>query len=340
MAVVIRLLTLLPLVLLWACSPRFIAPGSAATGEPRLAANSFVSFDGTELPLRTWLPARPIRAVCIALHGFNDYSNFIAGMADYLRGEGIAVYAYDQRGFGAAPHRGMWSGRQALCNDLATITALVRKRHPGTPLYLLGDSMGGAVVLAAAGAARSLPADGFILVAPAVWSRSTMPFYQRWALWLAAHTMPWLHVTGKSLDIKASDNIAMLKELGRDPLVIKESRIDTVYGLVNLMDAAQQAATRFNGRVLFLYGKKDEIIPPAAMSALFRKRLRTHFSQPQRLIVYENGYHMLLRDLQAPVVWQDILFWLRRPSGPFPSVRDRSAVEIVREDDLANILPP
>ncbi len=334
----IALLFLLPVVLLPACSPRFITPGTA-TGAPHLAGNTFVSFDGTELPLRVWLPDMPLQAVCIALHGFNDYSNFIAGAVGYLNGQGIGVYAYDQRGFGAAPHRGMWAGRQALCSDLEIITTLVRKRHPGTPLYLLGDSMGGAVVLAAAGTTRSPPADGFILVAPAVWSRSTMPFYQRWALWLAAHTMPWLHVSGKSLDIKASDNIAMLKELGRDPLVIKKSRVDTIYGLVNLMDAAQQSADRFNGRVLFLYGKKDEIIPPPAMSALFRKRLRNHFSQPQRLIVYENGYHMLLRDLQAKVVWQDILFWLRRTSGPFPSVRDRSAVEIFREDDLTNIQP-
>lgn len=89
-----------------------------------------------------------------------------------------------------------------------------------------------------------------------------MPFYQRWLLWIAAHTVPWKKVTGQSLEITASDNIEMLKALGKDPLVIKETRIDVLYGLSNLMDEAYGSAERFKTNALILYGKKDEIIPP------------------------------------------------------------------------------
>jgi alpha-beta hydrolase superfamily lysophospholipase len=227
-----------------------------------------------------------------------------------------------------------------MSEDLRTIIALVQKRHSEVPLYLLGDSMGGAVILTADRSDNPLSSDGVVLVAPAVWSRNTMPFYQRWALWLGARVIPWVRLSAKGLDITPSDNEEMLKALDRDPLVIKKSRIDTVYGLANLMDAAYEAAASFNKNVLFLYGAKDEIIPPKPMADMFGKRLHGCFSSSQRLIVYENGYHMLLRDLQAEVVWKDILFWLASPSEAFPSVQVKAAREITSDEDIQSFILP
>jgi alpha-beta hydrolase superfamily lysophospholipase len=333
------LLIVLSGCLVWACAPHF-APPAKMTQEARLADNAFISFDGSELPLRAWLPPAPPQSVLIALHGYNDYSNFIKDAAVWFNERGVGVYAYDQRGFGAAPLRGKWGGQEAMTADLRTLMALVRQRHPQVPLFLLGDSMGGAVIMAADNEENPLPAEGVILVAPAVWARDTMPFYQRWALWLAVRLVPWLRVSGKGLDITPSDNKEMLKALGRDPLVIKESRIEAIYGLANLMDAAYEAASRFNCKVLFLYGARDEIIPPAPMADVFRKRVCDRFSNPQRLLVYENGYHMLLRDLQAQVVWQDILCWMTSPAATFASVREKAAVEICSEDDIEAYVRP
>ncbi|MBU0968880.1 MAG: lysophospholipase [Proteobacteria bacterium] len=333
------LLIILSGFFLWACAPHF-KPPEKMTVEPQLTDTAFISFDGSALPLQTWLPSGPPRAVMIPLHGYNDYSNFIRDAAVWFSDRGIAVYAYDQRGFGGTPNRGKWAGQSAMCLDLRTIIKLVRQRYPDIPLYLLGDSMGGAVIMVADTPENSLPVDGVILVAPAVWSRQTMPFYQRWVLWLGARLMPWLQLTGEGLHITPSDNREMLKALGRDPLVIKESRIDAIYGLVNLMDAAYEAAVRFNSKVLFLYGAKDEIIPARPMEDVFETRLHGHFSGPQRLLVYENGYHMLLRDLQAKVVWQDIFCWLSCPVEEFPSVREKVAHEITRDEEMKVFMHP
>lgn len=300
----------------------------------------FISFDGEKLPLRAWLPAAPLEAVVIALHGYNDYSAFINDAASYFNDRRIGIYAYDQRGFGAAPECGKWAGSEAMYGDLHTFISLVRQRHPDTPLYLLGDSMGGAVTMAAFSDARPLPGEGVILLAPAVWSRSTMPWYQRWSLWTAARLVPWLKVSPEGLDITPSDNKEMLKKLRRDPLVLKESRIDSLYGLADLMDAAFEASSTYDKKTLFLYGARDEIIPAKPMAHVFRERLRRKFSHPQRLLFYENGYHMLLRDLQAETVYEDILFWMHTPAGDFPSVRKKAAREIKDEKDIERIYPP
>ena len=140
-----------------------------------------------------------------------------------------------------------------------------------------------------------------------------MPFYQRFALSVAAHTIPWVKVTGQSLGVMASDNIEMLRKLGKDPLVIKETRIEALYGLSNLMDKAFDSAERFRVSSLLLYGEKDEIIPRKPVLD-FYKRLPLRFLDRQQMILYENGYHMLPRDLQAVKVLKDIAAWIDRHS--------------------------
>ncbi len=306
------------------CAPGVVAPGPAVTA-PALRADRLVAADGTGLALRSWLPAEGApRAVVVAVHGINDYGNFIALAAAYLAHRRIATYAYDQRGFGETPARGMWPGIKALVDDLRAMTARLRARHPETPLYLLGASMGGSVIMVAMTGAAAPAVDGLILSGPAVWGRATMPFYQRWALAVAAHTVPWLTVTGRGLNILASDNIEMLRNLGRDPLVIKETRIDTIHGLVNLMDAAFDAAPRLQAPALILYGENDEVIPKEPTEQMIA-RLPAGGRGDQRVALYEKGYHMLLRDLQAETVWRDIVGWIEDPARPLASGADSHA---------------
>src|SRR3546814_18575226 len=104
----------------------------------------------------------------------------------------------------------------------------------------MGESMGGAVAMLAM--TEPDTADGAILSAPAVWGRPWMPWYQSWSLELAAHSIPWLPLNPRGLPFKPSDNIEMLRRLARDPLFVKNPRVDAVYGLVDRMDAAQDAA--------------------------------------------------------------------------------------------------
>ena len=266
--------------------------------------------------MKVWLPAHATEGVIISLHGFNDYSSHIQDAARYFNDQQLAVYAYDQRGFGATKTRGLWSGTEAMTNDLTVFISLVAQRHPALPLYILGDSMGGAVTIAAVAGDRPPQINGVILVAPAVWARTEMPFYQRWLLWIAAHTLPWKKVTGDSLDITASDNIEMLRELGRDPLVIKATRVDTLYGLSDLMDEAYNNAELLRVNTLILYGEKDEIIPSEPVFNLYRRLPATEELSRSHMIVYENGYHMLLRDLQAQQVKKDIVEWIKEQHTP------------------------
>jgi acylglycerol lipase len=311
-------------LLLSACSAT-THPAGPDIRPPAVEDSALAMADGALLPLRSWLPEGEPKAVIVATHGMNDYSNAFDGPGKALAAKGIAVYAYDQRGFGKGPHPGWWSSAKAMASDLRAAAQLLAARHPRVPLYLLGESMGGAVAIEAMVHAPPPEVKGVILSAPAVWGRSSMPWYQRAALWLSYRIAPGWTLTGRGLKIQPSDNIEMLRALSRDPLVIKETRVDAVHGLVNLMDAAQEDAPRLELPTLLLYGAKDEIIPAeptwAAVAGM------PHLGTRQRAALYVNGWHMLLRDLQAQVVIEDIAAWLADSSAPLPSGADRVASE-------------
>ena len=301
-------------VLLNACSAPNIQSFTTSKRNPSLNADYFIAHDGVRLPIRRWKSKSHVpQAIILAVHGFNDYSNFFSSAGTFLAKNNITTYAFDQRGFGAALKRGLWPGVKALTKDLINLTLLIRKCYPKIPLYLFGESMGGGVIMVTVKNARErsqeLGLSGVILSAPAVWGRQFMPWYQSTALWIAAHTFPKIKLTGKSLKVKASDNKAMLRALGNDPLIIKETRVDAIYGLTNLMDEAIEAAPYMNEPLLVLYGKKDEIIPKIPTFEML-SRLPENTQINQKIILYNNGYHMLTRDLQAKKVWGDILNWI------------------------------
>jgi alpha-beta hydrolase superfamily lysophospholipase len=253
----------------------------------------------------------------VALHGFNDYSKAFAMPGRYLSHRNIAVYAYDQRGFGNAPQRGSWAGDGLYSSDLKDFISQLRVKYGRIPVHVLGESMGAAVAISAMTSESPPDADGAILSAPAVWSRDSMPWYQRALLAVAASFAPSLTLTGEGLRIQASDNIVMLRELGRDPLVIKATRVDAIDGLANLMDQAQARAAKLKQPLLILYGQRDEVIPKQPILRLLESLPP---ELPRWFRLYPSGYHLLLRDLHAETTWADIAGWVKRMhqnrSGP------------------------
>lgn len=284
-----------------------------------VAAERFITFDGTPLGLTTWLPpeGQTPSTVIIGLHGMNDYANTFYLMGPWFAERGVALYAYDARGFGRSPHRGVWGGERLMTEDLRTAVLVARRDHPNAKIVVVGDSMGSAEAMATFGADDAPAIDRLVLVAPAVWGWSTLPDQYALALWVGAHTFPWRAVEPPRRVTRsrtASDNREALLQAGRAPFMIWQTRIDAVYGLVNLMEAAAERSANLHGDVLFLYGAHDQIIPRASAIAAARRLPST-----ARTALYENGWHWLLRDLQREVVYQDILAFIADPEAPLPS---------------------
>lgn len=321
MALRSALLALASALLLAACASPSIQPTGPAMTTPALLPGQVRLADDARLPLRVWQPAGEARAIVLGVHGFNDYSRAFEETGEFLAARGHIIYAYDQRGFGATAQPGRWFGGTQLATDLCTVADLLRRRHPGLPLFIIAESMGAAVALVAQDPVQAGPgdcplrSDGLILLAPAVWGRADMPVLQRGALWLAAHTVPTMTLTGRGLDIRATDNDTALRKLGQDPLVIKATRVDAIWGLTELMDRAQTIAPVADLPTFILYGERDQIIPGKAFC---RWLAEVPESGRPRLAIYPEGWHMLTRDLQREGVLSHIATWLADPAAALP----------------------
>ncbi len=269
--------------------------------------------DPAGVPRREWLTAAPPRAVVLGVHGFNDYSHAFEELGAYASARGVAVHAYDQPGFGANSDAGLWPTIPGLVAALLRERARLAEAYPGIPVYLLGESMGAAVLIAAIAEQAPLEAAGMIMTAPAVWGGDELNPLYRATLWLAEHIAPGLKLTGEGLGVMASDNLPMLQALGADPLFIKETRVDAIAGLVRLMDLALAETPIVPGPLLVLGGARDEVVPPHAHQTM----LGLLTAEPCTEVVYPEGWHLLLRDLQRQVVWDDILAWI--DGEPLPS---------------------
>lgn len=314
-------------LLLSSCTPP-AAPRPRVAASPALSAATYTTTDGLQLAVRRWPAAAPTRAIVVALHGFNDYSQSFDEVARHFASAGVSTLAYDQRGFGSSPDRERWPGTAALTADLLDLLPLVRAEHPALPLYVMGESMGGAVAAIALARTDSPGVAGTILLTPAVWSRQTMPWYQRFGIWIGALITPAVTLSGAAFAISPSDNPEVRQRQQTDPLVIKATRLDRLSGLSDLMDEAPSAIRALRQPTLILYGLRDVMMPRRPMIGLHQdwpEGDADHF----RFALYPEGHHTLLRDRQRQVVWNDVLSWLLHPEAALPSGFEHRRQEVL-----------
>ena len=315
-----RTVVLCLLMTLGACAPMMVQQAERADltfQGPRLESDAVVSFDGARLGLSTWQATSEPWAVIIGVHGMNDYANAFHLAAPWWASQGVTTIAYDQRGFGRSPGRGIWGGEDLMVEDLRTVAALVRAKYPKAIIAVAGESMGGAVAIEAFTSDRPPTADRLVLLSPAVWGWSSQPLPNKTALWFAAHVTAskvyepphWL-----TSRVSPTDNREELRAMGRDPMMVWGARSDTLYGLVRLMQHAWDSADKLAAPTIYFYGAHDQIIPKSAAFTA-AKRLKPEV----RTAYYPNGWHLMTRDLQGPKAWADILSFVRGPAAALPS---------------------
>ena len=294
---------------------------------PKLQVDAYIAADGKRLALSTWAPDGEPDAIILALHGFNDYRMAFEMPATYFAENGIMTFAYDQRGFGEDEKAGYWAKKEALKHDALAVLALIEKKYPDQPVFLMGESMGGAVALYSM--AGSEAADGLILIAPAVWGKRPVNVVYIPALWLTAHIMPGKKFSGKNLKLVASDNVDALIAMSKDPLMIKKTRIDAIYGLTRVMLRGMKSASEIQVPTYLLYGELDDMVP-AKMSRRLWDKLPVDLRNRE---IYGEGFHLLLRDCSAGEVWQDILKFVTLQVGQQISFAGNSMASLCPVDE-------
>ena len=245
------------------------------------------------------------RAAVISLHGLGDHSGLYPMVAEALTPRGIAVYAPDLRGNGRSPGpRGHIDSWADLREDLRRLVRRARAETPGVPLFLLGNSLGGLVVL---DYASHLPDElrGVVAVAPPLGE-----------LGVPAPLLALGRVLSRVWPRFSLETGMDLGGLSRDPAVVEEVLADPLFhrrGTARLstevtatIARVQRAAAEFPVPLLVVHGDADRMVPPEGS----RRFVARAGQRDKTFLEIPGAYHALLADLDGERVLAAIRDWI------------------------------
>jgi alpha-beta hydrolase superfamily lysophospholipase len=274
---------------------------------------TFPSADGTRLFERLWLPGVPPRAAVLIVHGYAEHSGRYAWTGEQLAARGFAVEAFDLRGHGQSEgQRVLIRSMNEYLDDVEAALARLRQHAPGIPIFILGHSMGGAVLALYATARMPKPGhedvQGLIFSGAALGQANPPPAIVTRLIIFLGRFAPRVGL----IKVAAAD-------VSRDPTVVADYDADPL-NYRGRMPAGLLAAMIRGGRystghfnevtlpLLILHGSEDALAAPEASQRLFDKA-----SSPDKTIkIYEGLAHEILNEPEKDLVLDDIARWLER----------------------------
>lgn len=273
--------------------------------ESRLS--TFVASDGDRVVIQDWPlePDVPLRGVVIVVHGLGEHAGRYERVAEHLNAWGFAVRGYDQCGHGeSGGARGSLPTDTRLLDDLADIIDSTRARmSKGTPLILLGHSMGGLVV----GRFVSLnlrPVDALIMSSPAL--DAGMNAFQKFLVSLLPRLSPNLRVGNGVKPQFISHDPAVVAAYKADPMV--HDRISARLARF-IADAGPQTLARaahWKVPTLLMYAGDDRLLNPQGSR-------RFAAAAPKGVVTsvcFDDLYHEIFNELDAGPVFAELKRWL------------------------------
>ncbi|MGQ9709616.1 MAG: lysophospholipase [Anaerolineae bacterium] len=268
---------------------------------------TFSGYGGLPLYYQCWRPEGGPRAVLVIVHGFGEHSGRYMNVVNHLVPKGYAVYALDHRGHGCSPGpRGHINSWEEFREDVRAFIRKVAETEPGLPVFLMGHSMGGLIVLEYAlhypeglkGVIASGPALAQVGISPAlmVIARALSRIWPRFAM------NTGLDATSISRDPE------VVSAYQADPLVhsVGTARLGTE--MTRAMLWTHEHAREWQLPLLILHGGADRLVPPEGSRRFFEN---VPIADKER-IEYEGGYHEPHNDIHRAQVLTDLERWLER----------------------------
>lgn len=266
---------------------------------------TFEGAGGLSLFRQAWRPDGPSRAVLVNIHGLGDHSGLYPTLVEHCTGRAITVHAMDLRGNGRSDGQRAYVERwEEYREDLRRFIGLVREEEGDRPVFLLGNSLGGLIVLDYAlhhpeglrGVIAASPPLGRLAV-PAPLLALGRVFSRVWPRFSLR--------TGMDLSGLARDPVVVQTVLA-DPLFHRVGTARLSTEVVAAIARVRAAAPRFSLPLLVLHGSADRMVPPEG-SREFVARV----GHPDReLREYAGAFHVLFADLDHERVLADLERWI------------------------------
>ena len=254
---------------------------------------TFLSWDGTPIFYRAWIPGGGCGKALLLFHRGHEHSGRWDETVAGLGLDGVAVFAWDQRGHGRSPgERGRAPGIGAVIKDADCFARHVASAHGIAPqkTAVLASSVG-AVVAAAWVHDFAPPIAGLVLAAPALRVRLYVPL-----------AIPFLRLRERVRaggTIKSYVKSRMLthdalqaQAYDADPLIFRQIAINLLLDLHDTGNRLVADAGAIRTPTLLLSAGRDWVVDLSAQKKFFR-----NLGSPiKQMEVYDGFYHSLFSE--------------------------------------------
>lgn len=284
------------------------SPASGIGDQPSWTGH-LTARDGTDLLTRHWPVVGEPWASVILIHGIAEHSGRYERVGQWLAAAGLAVHAYDQRGFGGSAGRRAYVERWSLNHDdLEAVLLAVRRGAPDRPVALFGHSLGGLIALGYLLPDRLRPMpDALVLSAPAL--DATIPGWKRILVRILGSVAPTVTVKNDLDGTLLSRDPAVGVDYLADPLNVHVTT--TRLGAAALAEQARIRSElgRLSVPMLVYRGEADRLVPAASSAPL------AQFPSVTRR-TYPGVRHETHNEPEGSAVIADVIEWLRATLAP------------------------
>ncbi|MEA5620443.1 lysophospholipase [Cronbergia sp. UHCC 0137] len=269
---------------------------------------TFKSFDNLNLYYQSWHPHGDTKAILAVVHGLGGHSGLYTNVVEHLLPKQYAVYGLDLRGHGRSPgQRGYINTWSEFRNDVQVFLKFIQQQQPKSPIFILGHSMGGLIVL---DYALRYPEEasllkGVIVLAPSIGKVGVSP--SRILLGKILSRVHPRFTLNTGLDATAgSRDEKVVATYSQDILrhTLATARLSTEFFAT--VSWIHTHADKWQLPLLILHGGADSVALPAG-SELFYQRV----TYPDKLrIEYPGAYHDLQCDINYCEVMTDLNNWM------------------------------
>ena len=272
-------------------------------------------FEGREtksLFYQYWLPdSGDIKAYIIALHGWGTHSDRMEVPADYLTGNGYAIYSFDIRGHwrNAGNNPGHIDSMDHIQKDIVLFIDLIRKSAKDKKIFLMGQSFGALICLIFAINHPALP--GVIASSPLLRFSKNLSLSKRLGKKIAgpiSKISPY-----KTIDMIIEQNfltsdIKLLRNHISDTKKIEKITLRSAAEMEISMKWAMVNAANLLCPTLVLQAGKDKMIDKEATKEFF-ENIKT---KDKTYREYDGLLHELWNEKSRAQVFQDMFVWLEK----------------------------
>ncbi len=253
-----------------------------------------------------WLPDENLKAVLLVVHGLGEHSGRYMNVVNHFVPLGYAVYGLDHIGHGKSDGEREFVERFDDFTDTLTIFYnLVAEWQDDKPIFLLGHSMGGLIVLNYL-LDHQADFNGAIISGPAVKvgegiSQATITMGK-----ILSKLAPKMGLL--ALDVNTiSKDPEVVQAYINDPLVFHgKTPARLAAELLSSMLRVTTEASKITLPITIVHGSEDALADPAGSQMLYDKAS----SKDKTLKIYDGLYHEVFNEPERDQVLKDVENWL------------------------------